>query len=346
MKIGTSYFANRAVEHVREDMRGLKSDGFTHVLHTMSEDDIIWQTESMREIVKASHEEGLKVYIGPWAVGNAFGGEALSRFVSYNLTEWQVASDHKKYPMACLNSRIFRDYMHKWIDIAYDIGADTVFLDEPHWLAYYFFVDMDEKTWGCRCDKCEKLYKDIYGTKMPEERTAEVDEFKRRYLNDFIFEMADYSKQKGMEVAVCMLPILECEADRKQWEDIISHPSIDVFATDPYWETGGALDYHFHWELEEFISFFSKEAKELCDKYNKEAQVWIQSFGIKGDCQKIERAFNAAHSAGIKNIFTWSYKAGLNMSSLRSKEPQKAWDYFVNAARKASKEVNEIEDKK
>ena len=340
MKIGTSYFGNRAVEHVREDMRGLKADGFTHVLHTMSEDDILWQTESLREIIKVSHEEGLKVYLGPWSIGYAFGGEALSKFLPYNLDEWQVASDHKKYPMACLNSRVFRDFMHKWIDIASDLGADTVFFDEPHWLAYYFFIDMDESIWGCRCERCQKLFKELYGYDMPEDKTPEVDAFKRHYLNDFIFEMADYSKQKGLEVAVCMLPILECEADKKQWEDIITHPSVDVFSTDPYWETGGALDHHFHLELEEFVSFFSKEAKILCDKHNKEAQIWIQCHAIKGDCQKIERAFNAAHSSGIKNIFAWSYKASLYMSALRCKEHQKAWAYFVNAASKAVKEDN------
>ena len=81
MKLGASYFANRILRHVREDMKKMIDDGCNFVVHTMSEHDITYHSGTMVDIVKASHDVGLEVFLDPWGVGRVFGGESFSTFV-------------------------------------------------------------------------------------------------------------------------------------------------------------------------------------------------------------------------------------------------------------------------
>lgn len=330
--IGTSYYGVRAVDYVRKDMQELKKAGFTHVLHTYSEDDMIFYRETMKEIVQASHEEGLKVLLGPWALGNAFGGEAFSRFLLYNREDWQITSDGKYYPIACLNSPSFKKLIIQWIDYASETGADSVFWDEPHWFIPFMFLDVTPGVWGCRCLKCQALYKDEYGEEMPLELTDNVKEFKNKHLSELIFSIADYAKSKNLQNILCLLPIMETKEEMNHWEYMISHPSIDVLSTDPYWEIGPeGLDSHYGMEVEDFVGFFAKQINDVCTKYNKTGQIWIQNFALKGDLSKVEIAVKAAHQQGIRNIFAWSYKATKYMSLNRCKDYNTAWQNFLKS---------------
>jgi hypothetical protein len=72
MRIGTSYFGSRAVQHVKEDMVSLKESGFTDVLHTLSEEDMEYYLDSVKDIVAVSHAQGLNVYVCPWSVANVW----------------------------------------------------------------------------------------------------------------------------------------------------------------------------------------------------------------------------------------------------------------------------------
>ena len=49
---GTSYFGVRNIRHVACDMQELKNAGFTHVLHTYSEEDLQYYRETMKEIIE------------------------------------------------------------------------------------------------------------------------------------------------------------------------------------------------------------------------------------------------------------------------------------------------------
>jgi len=333
MKIGTSYFGNRALVHASEDMKYLKELGFTHVFHTFSEEDILFQKEAMKNIVNASHEEGLSVYVGPWSVANVFGGQALSKFVTLNTDDWQIASDGHKYPTMCLNSDRLKDFMKNWIDDALYIGADVVFWDEPHWLMPDYY-DLESDVWGCRCDNCKRLYFEMYSEEMPTEVTKDVDVFKRHYIKKFIFEISDYAKSKGLQVAVCLLPIINNKIDEMYWDEVASYPNIDIFATDPYWMLGDiGLDKHYDLGMEGLINYFSEIVLSLSKKYKKEGQIWIQNYGIKESREhEVEIAFKTAYNAGIRNIFSWSFKATQYMSRFCSDRPEIAWSYFVKAA--------------
>ena len=82
MKTGFSYFGVRRLPHVRTDLALMREEGSTQVLHTWSEEDLSYYRDTMGDIVRASHEAGLHVYVNSWAVGRVFGGEANSELVA------------------------------------------------------------------------------------------------------------------------------------------------------------------------------------------------------------------------------------------------------------------------
>ena len=57
MKLGASYFGNRTLKHVRTDMEKMVDDGCNQVVHTMSEHDILYHSQTMVDIVKVSRED-------------------------------------------------------------------------------------------------------------------------------------------------------------------------------------------------------------------------------------------------------------------------------------------------
>jgi hypothetical protein len=334
MRIGTSYFGSRAVQHVKEDMVSLKESGFTDVLHTLSEEDMEYYLDSVKDIVAVSHAQGLNVYVSPWSVANVFGGQALSKFVAYHPEDCQIGSDGKVYPTACLNSPRLFELLKRWVDAAHYVGADVVFWDEPHWLLYETgLFEMDRTTWACRCLRCREQFLGFAGYEMPLEQTEEVFSFKHAATLRLVIQLSDYAKSLGLKVAVCLLPILKNDVDRKHWEEIISHSSIDIFATDPYTvlgETG--LDDHYLLGAEKFVGHYSNEVLDLCEQHGKEGQIWVQNFMIPKEKEhEISIAFRAAYDAGIRNIFTWGFKGSQNMSHLRCERPDAAWEQFLTS---------------
>jgi len=74
MKLGASYFGNRTLRHVKKDMEKMIEDGCNLVVHTMSEHDIAYHSQTMIDIVKVSRDVGLEVFLDPWGIGRVFGG--------------------------------------------------------------------------------------------------------------------------------------------------------------------------------------------------------------------------------------------------------------------------------
>src|SRR4051794_3469013 len=103
MKLGCSYFGNRILNHVREDMRELRDMGCTYVVHTFSENDMLFYPDTIRQMVDITHEAGMEAHIDPWGVGRVFGGEAFSNFASQNVDAMQMVSDGKPVGSACPN---------------------------------------------------------------------------------------------------------------------------------------------------------------------------------------------------------------------------------------------------
>jgi hypothetical protein len=306
VSIGASYFGNRIVRHVAEDMHDLAQRGFTGVLHTFSENDLAFYRETMAKIVDVSHEAGLEVQIDPWGLGGVFGGEAESRFVSRNSGSCQ--NDGQIVPAACPNAPAFRAFVRSWADAAIETGADLVFWDEPHWAVP-----------ACGCDACRNRFSEHYGEEMPTDPTPRVIEFREASLVDFLQEMLGHVGQKGGRNTVCLLP------HDGDWKAIAELPGLDTLATDPYWASFGR-------PVKEFVHEYSVKVKELADEHGVGAQIWIQGFGLgPEDADDIHTAVKTARAAGIEDLWTWGYDACGHMPALKTREPATVWDVLTAA---------------
>ncbi len=337
METGISYFGSRLTDHVFSDLEKIKSAGCTYVVHTFSEEDLNFNFNNMVEIVAKTKDLGMKAHIDPWGIAGIFGGETFSYFVATKLNVRQIISDSgKSAALACLNHPELRNFMKKWIDAAIDIGADTIFWDEPHFYIPGWFGSKDPvNIWGCKCDVCEYLYKQQYGENMPEEENDSVRDFKHRCLINFISEMCEYSAKKGVENTLCMLPNEQIR-DSGFWEDVAKIPFLHGFGTDPYWITRKKADLNF--DIEKYVRPFCRKVKKVADENKLRGHIWIQNFSIPAGWEKdIETVIDIVVSEGINDIAAWSYYGSKGMSVLRSDRPETVWQSLKSSYLKLQK---------
>lgn len=324
LKIGVAYFGVRNPEHVERDLKRMVEAGCNTVLHTFSENDLRYYRETMREIVKSSKELELEVYIDPWGVGGVFGGEAFTQFALENDRARQVLSNGNLALVACPNNQTFKEFIHKWIKVAIEVGADIIFWDEPHFfLPDWYGITAD--VWACRCEICQDLFYKKYDYPMPEEINLDVECFKDESLFDFLKNMMKVVKSRKVNNALCLLPEWENPGILEQkWDKYASLETLDIFGTDPYWTLAGKefTDFEFH----------VQNVKQLADKYRKEPQIWIQAFKIKtGEEENVGRAVEVAYQLGIRNIMAWSYLGTAYMSQIQSERPKVVWQELKKA---------------
>ena len=326
MKLGVSYFGVRAPELVQRDLEEIVSAGCNLIVHTFSENDLLFYHQTMREIVQLSHDQGLEVYLDPWGVGGVFGGEAFSAFVMVRTEDRQVLSDGRLAPAACPNSRGFREFMKEWVSAALETGADGIFWDEPHfyegWLerAAQPFIHGGGAQWACKCESCQELFRDKYGQDIPQRVEDErLKIFREESIFSFLKELMDFAKALGGRNALCLMPQWnDKEGQLQRWERYLELESLDVFGTDPYWIGHGK-------RIDDFL-FYVRGLKCLCDAYDKEAQIWVQVFKIgAGDEDKVARSIEIAHREGITNICAWGYRGSAYMSAIRCDDPGLVW---------------------
>lgn len=317
---GVSYFGVRNPRHVAEDMKALKQEGFTHVLHTYSEEDFQYYRDTMKEIIKISTDIGLKVYTNPWGVGRVFGGEAYSELTAKNPKTAQVCADGAQVAAICPTRNEFKEYLLQWLDALAETSAETIFWDEPH----FFFTKGNLNNWACRCPHCQEKFKEIYGQEMPKILTPEVLAFRENALVQFLEEITTAAKERGKKNTVCLLPPW-FPAGLDDWDKVAKLPAVDEIASDPYQEKG---------DPKELVKKHYKETAErllqTAKKYNKQTQMWIKCYSIEANReQDIAEAVQVSYDAGIRNIFAWSYKASEYLSWLKSDNPEKAWNTYV-----------------
>ena len=322
MKLGTSYFGNRIIRHVKEDMKYLKDRHFTYVVHTFSENDFHFYSATMKEIVKITKDIGLETQIDPWGVGKVFGGEAFSEFISTHPEVCEILSDGKPAGIACPNHSEFRRFMHKWIDAAVSTGAEYLFWDEPHFYLSGWMGGRPD-TWGCRCKFCRQKFEDRYNHPMPLNETDEVKAFKHHSIVDFLQEMISHGHQAGAKNALCSLP---GSAQNEEWMmDLASLENLDNFGTDPYW-------YGAKKDVAEYVGDFARKVVKVCLQMKREGHIWIQGFKVPaGREEEISTAVNLAVKAGIRNLAVWGFDACSFISSIAPDNPQKTWEIICRA---------------
>lgn len=337
LRTGVSYFGNRTIRHVAADMQDIRDSGFDYVVHCFTESDLLWGLESMREIVRISHDIGLEVHLDPWGVAGVFGGEALSKFVTWNTDACQVLADGSAIGVICLNHPKLVPFLREWIDAGIDIGADALFFDEPHWYpgdTWYIGADKGtrETRWSCRCAVCLDLFQERYGQDMPLNRTPEVQAFRADAVLNLTTELIGYSSAQGVVTDLCLLPhgITFDLVGVDNWEPFGAIAGLDMFGTDPYWRAGDTVP------MEPYVRPNAKAVRDLCDAHALRDQYWVQGYGFpKGTEHEIADAIAIAMEEGITDIAIWAYRSCDPLSKLWSEDIEATWRVVVDSLRKA-----------
>ncbi|MBI3333090.1 MAG: hypothetical protein HYZ93_03245 [Candidatus Omnitrophica bacterium] len=324
LKLGVSYYGNRIPWRVREDLEAIREAGCTYVVHTFSEEDLEFYQPAMIEIVEITHALGMEVWLDPWGVGQAFGGETYSSLVAKDMALRQVNSLGASLPIACPNQPAFRDYLLKWIQAAQRLKADCLFWDEPHFMIYPEPEgDSYPKLWACRCPACQERFRQKAGSPLPERMTPEARAFKEDSLVECIRFLCDATKAAGLKASVCLLPV-EHSSTVNDWAKVAAIESLEILGTDPYWRPHQS-------DVAPFVGRFARRIHELAARFGKEPQLWILNFRIpKGEEARIREAIEAGYKEGIRNFAAWSYY-GAAYTSLRAEDPAAVWNTLVGA---------------
>lgn len=322
MKKGVAYFGVRNPERAIDDLKKIRDAGFTHVLHTWSEEDLEYYPETMKKIIAESVELGLKVYVNPWGVGRVFGGEAYSELVGRNHAMGQIARDGKPAVAACPNHPEFRSFLHQWIEKVSESEAETVFWDEPH----FYFEKGNLGNWACRCPTCREKFRQRFGYEMPKDLSPDVKAFREDSLAEFLAEMTADVHARGKRNCICMLPPW-FPAGTEDWDRIAKMESVDEIACDPYWERGASEEW-----VRTHYAETSRRILETAKRFGKSAQIWIKNYQIeKGRENDIRIATAETLHAGIDNIFAWSFYGNAYLSWLASDDPEAVWTAQVES---------------
>ena len=291
-------------------MRRLRKQRINIVVHTFSEDDLYHYRSTMAEIVAATKDARLGVWLDPWGVGGIFGGEAFSRAALDEPSWQQVASDGKRLPACCPNNPGFQRFVLDWIESACRTDADGIFWDEPH-----FFMDRTSNVLGCFCMYCKELANDMHITEA---------DFRIMSVLSFLAWAFKHVSAARKENILCLLP-----EDINKYNWIASIEAANIYGltnlgTDPFWLSRGE-------EPEYSISRFGGTVMSAAAKLGIKSHLWIQGFKIpSGREAEITRAVLAAGRLLPNVIAIWGFDGCAAMSSVACQRPHRAWQAFLD----------------
>jgi hypothetical protein len=327
MKTGVSYFGNRILEHYRDrDLPDIVAAGCSYVVHTFSEADLRFYAGTMKEMIMATHQAGLEVYLDPWGVGGLFAGEAFSDFLVRYPDAWQVRADGAKVAAACPNTPQFQAFMGKWLDSALQLSPDVVFWDDPHWHIPPGPIGAGQD-WTCRCVPCQERFHRRYGRAMPGSMTAEVAEFREDSLVELVRSGSALLQSRGVKSAVGLLPFEDPEHSFVHWEKLAAIPGVDILAVSPFWQVFGQAPALPGQARDQFVARWCQRLVQVCQAHRKEPMVWLQAFLVEaGQEAELAMAAETAYEAGVRSLAAWGFRGCAHMSSLRCQRPEVMWD--------------------
>ncbi len=322
-QLGVSYFGNRFLSHAKTDLDRL-AGCCDYVVHTVSESDLSYHKSIMSKIFNETRKRGLEVWADPWGLGGVFGGEAYSKFLLDHRKAWQVMSDGRFVPGACMNRPEFRSYVMEWVLSVRDMGAQVIFWDEPHMV---FDLDSEwDGIYSCTCEICQQAFKKKYGAAQPPRLNEHAREFRRDTIKNFLGQLMAFSKSKGLKNALCLYAFKGNAEYDLIWKEAASAPDLDIFGCDPYWRWRSRQDPEAH------VKDFSKRVIDATKPFNKQTQIWIQAMRLPAQAEsEILRACQAARDEGISHLAAWSYDGGELLDTVLSERPQEVWDTVQKA---------------
>jgi len=349
VETGVSYFSSRTLRHVRADLADMLAHHCTYVVHCLTETDLLYYRDTMREVVDATHDAGLEAWLDPWGVAGIFSGETLSRFLIDQPEAHQVLSDGLRVPAACPNHPATRRFLREWVQAAAETGGDVAFWDEPHFHAANVLAGAGG-TWACRCQHCQERFRQEARRALPEAMDEEVRRFREGSLLDLLSELCAEGRRLGLRNALCLLPTdpesvglsemaerlarwwkerapTPLAARRKpwlefgvtDWQAAAAIPDLDIFGCDPYW-------YLARTEPEPYVRAFAGRAVEVSRQCNRDTQIWVQAFSVpEGREAELRLGLRIAAELGATHLAAWSYDGTSSMSSIRPARPEVVW---------------------
>jgi hypothetical protein len=321
LETGVSYFANGWLHHFERDLEDILAHHCTYIVHCFSENELIFARKRTETFFRKTREAGLGCWANPWAVMGLFGGEQFSAFVPRNPDACQILSTGQRAPAACPSAPATRAAMRLWIDAAIDLGADTIFWDEPH----LYIPDWDdlrfapEDAFACFCPRCRDSFQSRFGQPMPDSLTPEMRQHRADLMVDFLTEMIGYARDKGAQNAITLLPVDEEASESLPWNRIADIRGLDIFGTDPYWYLHGK-------DCQAFVSEQMEKTMAVCEPRGLTPHFWAQGFGIpSGREHELEIGFNLAVERGAKSIAVWGMRGNAAWDGA-SENPDLVWD--------------------
>ena len=122
LKLGAAYHGSRILSDVTKAMADMAKDNFNLVVHMFSHNDWERHKNRMADIVKASKDAGLEVWIDNWGLGGPPGDK--SHFLAAKPDSHLYFSNGEMSPdTACLNSPDFREFTKQWLEAVAELGA-------------------------------------------------------------------------------------------------------------------------------------------------------------------------------------------------------------------------------
>ncbi|MHA1311756.1 MAG: hypothetical protein ACTSQO_12660 [Candidatus Helarchaeota archaeon] len=324
-ELGVAYYGNVFPDHARIDLEEMARHGCNSVLVAMSEYDWeVWRKNIMKIARIAKEEFNFNVYLNFWSWGGIFGGEAPSFFLHKNTDFRQVKSisnkrgTHDKVAAVCFNTSEFKNYLFKAIkNVCKYEFIDGFFWDEPH----FYYLPKSAISFTCRCDTCQKLFKQEYNREMPVKLDNDVIKFKEnsiiKFLKDLSLKIKEISPSK--KIIVCLNPP-PLESGISDWDNFVYSLKdvIDVFASDPYWLLfGKSLNY---------VEKFTEKTVSIAKKYGINSQLWCLGFLVQRKKElELKEAIKIFDKYNVDSIFTWCFRGAEGMS-LSCSNPKKVWD--------------------
>jgi hypothetical protein len=317
IKLGASYFGNRFVSHAANDLRRLR-ETCDYVVHTVSESDLTYHKAVLARLLGESKRLGLETWVDPWGLGGVFGGESFSKFLLEHRESWQIMSDGRVMPSACLNRPEWRSYIMEWILSVRDMGADVVFWDEPH-VSFDFSSEWDG-IYSCICGVCQDKFKRQTGSPLPPRLTEEARSFRLQTMRDFLNDVMNYARSKGLKNALCLYAFKGNKEYDAVWEEASRLKDLDIFGCDPYWRWRG------HQDPAKHVADFTRHTVQLARAQGKGSQIWIQAMRLPAGAEsEVERACEAAAKEGATHLAAWSFDGGELLDPVLSERPGEVW---------------------
>lgn len=320
MKLGVTYLGNRFVRHfVERDLPEIVDAGCDYVVHTFSEYDLAFHSGEINALVNATRQAGLEAWLDCWGLGGLFAGEAFSDLLLRHPESWQVRSNGEQVPVACPNAPAFRELLRTWIDAAAGAGADAVFFDDP----------MAPGSKACVCDSCQEAHTALLESHEPG-HVGRIDEraFQRQSLARLIEDACVDAQGLGLHAVVGVLPEPAGQGSGALAAQLTAARAADVVAVSPLWRAHGQ-------PVSPYVRDACAAVVAACRDSQQEPMAWLQAFSIPARQEyEIAQAAEAMAETGIANISTWCYRAGEQMTAVRSEQAQLAWETVVATYRR------------